>query len=134
MIMKRGTGFVYLFRHFNLTPVRNLICTSALQLAPVLLYLPVYLYKLPFPFINMLHVKFGFVWPSGFREEDVWILRSYTCIQARDRGRQPLGDVFFFMNINRLSVCILTASFPHLISFSLFYPILIHWRPKLALP
>ena len=39
--MKRGTSFVYLFRHFNLTPVRNLICTSALQLAPVLLHLPV---------------------------------------------------------------------------------------------
>ena len=40
--MKRGTSFVYLFRHFNLTPVRNLISTSALQLAPVLLHLPVW--------------------------------------------------------------------------------------------
>ena len=39
--MKRCTSFVYPFRHFNLTPVRNLICTSALQLAPVLLHLPV---------------------------------------------------------------------------------------------
>ena len=42
MIMKRGTSFVYLFRHFNLTPVRYLICTSALQLAPLLLHLPVW--------------------------------------------------------------------------------------------
>ena len=45
MVMKRGTSFVYLFRHFNLTPVRNLICTSALQLAPVLLHLPVCIYN-----------------------------------------------------------------------------------------
>ena len=41
MILKRGISFVYLFRHFNLTPVRNLDCTSSLQPAPVLLHLPV---------------------------------------------------------------------------------------------
>ena len=39
--MKRGIRFIYLFRHFNLTPVRNLDCTSSLQPAPVLLHLPV---------------------------------------------------------------------------------------------
>ena len=41
MVMKSGIKFIYLFRHFNLTPVRNLDCTSALQPAPVLLHLPV---------------------------------------------------------------------------------------------
>ena len=41
MVMIRGTRFIYLFRHFNLTPVRNLDCTSSLQPAPVLLHLPV---------------------------------------------------------------------------------------------
>ena len=38
--MKRGLRFIYLFRHFNLTPVCNLDCTNSLQLAPVLLHLP----------------------------------------------------------------------------------------------
>ena len=31
-------------------------------------------------FPRMLHMKFGFDWPSGFREEDVLISLSYTCI------------------------------------------------------
>ena len=31
-------------------------------------------------FLRMFHKKFGFDWPSGFREEDVSILWSYTCI------------------------------------------------------
>ena len=30
-------------------------------------------------FLWMLHIKFGFDWPSGFRE-DVGIFWSYTCI------------------------------------------------------
>ena len=33
-----------------------------------------------FLFLKMLHKKFGFDWPSGFREEDVSILWSSTCI------------------------------------------------------
>ena len=41
MVMTRGIRFIYIFRHFNLTPVRNLDCTSSLQPAPVLLHLPV---------------------------------------------------------------------------------------------
>ena len=32
------------------------------------------------PFLTMLHIKYGFDWPSGFWAEDVWILWSYTCI------------------------------------------------------
>ena len=31
-------------------------------------------------FLRMLHMKFGFDWPSGFRGEDVSILWKYTCI------------------------------------------------------
>ena len=31
-------------------------------------------------FLSMLHMKFGFNWPSGFREKDVSILWKYTCI------------------------------------------------------
>ena len=31
-------------------------------------------------FPRMLHIKFGFDWPSHFREEDVRIFWSYTCI------------------------------------------------------
>ena len=62
--MKRGIRFIYLFRHFNLTPVRNLDCTSSLQPAPVLLHLPVCIgslkmLKKPFSLICLLllHLK-----------------------------------------------------------------------------
>ena len=40
--MIRGIRFIYLFRHFNLTPVRNLDCTSSLQPTPVLLHFCLY--------------------------------------------------------------------------------------------
>ena len=33
-----------------------------------------------FPFPRMLHMKFGFDWPSGFSGEDVSLLWKYTCI------------------------------------------------------
>ena len=33
-----------------------------------------------YPILYMLHIKFGFDWPSGFRGADVWILWRYTCI------------------------------------------------------
>ena len=39
-----------------------------------------HLYKLSFSLPKELHKKFGFDWPSGFREEDVSMLWSYTCI------------------------------------------------------
>ena len=29
-------------------------------------------------FLRTLHIKFGFDWPSGFREEDAQIFWSYT--------------------------------------------------------
>ena len=31
-------------------------------------------------FLRILHIKFGFDWTSGFREEDVRKFWSYTCI------------------------------------------------------
>ena len=38
-----------------------------------------HLYKLSFPLSRRLHMKFGFDWPSGFREEDLCKWWSYTC-------------------------------------------------------
>ena len=38
-----------------------------------------YMYKLSFSLPKMLHIKFGFDWPSVFR--DVRMLRNYTCLQ-----------------------------------------------------
>ena len=32
------------------------------------------------PVLMILHIKFGFDWPSGFRADDVCILWSGTCI------------------------------------------------------
>ena len=46
-------------------------------------------------FLRMLLIKFGFDWPSGFREEDVGTLWSYTCIKPLGRGRQPSGPKIF---------------------------------------
>ena len=43
----------------------------------------------------MLHIKFGFDWPSGFRGEDVWILWKYTCILPRGGGIEAPGDQSF---------------------------------------
>ena len=56
------------------------------------------------PFPRMLHMKFGFDWPSGFRGEDVSLLWKYTCILPRGRGRQPPRGLIFFININLLSI------------------------------
>ena len=73
------------------------------------------------PFLTMLHIKFGFDWPSSFRE-DVWILWSYTCLNPKRWGRQPPEDIFS-ININLLSICILPASFPpFIITFYWFSP------------
>ena len=47
------------------------------------------------PFLLMLHIKFGFDWPSGFRGEDVWILLRYTCILPRGGGTWAPGVQFF---------------------------------------
>ena len=34
------------------------------------------------PFLRMLHMKFRFDWPSGFRREDLW-----NCGLTKDRRR-----------------------------------------------
>ena len=44
---------------------------------------PIYLnFGSPFP--KMLHIKFGFDWPSGFREEDLCM-----CLKMVDYRRTP---------------------------------------------
>ena len=54
-----------------------------------------HLYKLTFPFIRMLLVKFGFDWPSSFREEDLC-----NCGRRTDGRRRTTTD-------GRLSMVIL---------------------------
>ena len=43
-------------------------------------------------------------------------------IKPQGRGRQPPGVNFFSINIHFLSICILPASFLHLIPFYYFFP------------
>ena len=63
------------------------------------------------PYLTMLHIRFDFNRPSGFREE------------TRGRGKQLPGVNLFFININLLSICILSASPPPLlIAFYVFSP------------
>ena len=59
-------------------------------------------------FLRMLHIKFGFDWPSGFRE-DVCIMWSYTFI-APGQGQTTLWAQNIFININLLSICSFLAS------------------------
>ena len=41
-------------------------------MAAILVMLPGFFYiHVCYPFLLMLHIKFGFDWPSGFRGEDV---------------------------------------------------------------
>ena len=43
-------------------------------------------------FLRMLHIKFGFDWPSGFREEDVCHTHVYSPGAGADN---PLGPKYF---------------------------------------
>ena len=47
------------------------------------------------------------------------VISMYT---APGQGRQPPGVKFFSININFLSICILSASFLHFIPFYYFFP------------
>ena len=79
-------------------------------------------------------MKFGFDWPSGFREEDVSILWPYTCIIAPGQGQTTPWAQNIFLNINLLSICSFLASFLSFNYIFLFFPIPLHGRPKLTLP
>ena len=85
-------------------------------------------------FLRMLHKNFGFDWPNGFREEDVSILWSYTCIIALAQGQTTPWAQNIFLNINLLSICSFLASFLPFNYIFLFFPIPMHGRPKLTLP
>ena len=73
-------------------------------------------------------MKFGFDWPSGFRGEDVSL---YMYIIAPGQGQATPQGLKFYININLLSICF---KFYPLNSILPFFPIQMHWRPKLTLP
>ena len=89
-----------------------------------------------FLFLRMLHKKFGFDWPSDFREEDVSILWSYTMYMyiAPGQGQTTPWAQNIFLNINLLSICSFLASFLPFNYIFLVFPIPMHGRPKLTLP
>ena len=64
------------------------------------------------PFPRMLHMKFGFDWPCGFRGEDVSLLWKYMYI-APGQGQTTPQGLKFSININHLSICLFPVSFTH---------------------
>ena len=84
------------------------------------------------PFLMMLHIKFGFDWPSGLEKK---IFKYYGHIHVYSPGvgaDNPLRT-FFSININLLSICIFPASFPPFHYILLTFPIQMHGHPMLAL-
>ena len=84
----------------------------------------------------MLHKKFGFDWPCGFREEDVSILGMVIYMYmyiAIGQGKTTPWAQNIFLNINLLSICSFLASFLPFNYIFLFFPIPMHGRPKLTL-
>ena len=76
-------------------------------------------------------MKFGFDWPSGFRGEDYYVqIHVYSPGAVAD---SPQG-LKFSININLLSNLPIPSTFYPLYSILSFFPIQMHWRPKLALP
>ena len=57
----------------------------------------------------MLHIKFGFDWPSGFREEDVNIMVIYMYI-AQGQGQITPWAQNIFIKIIKSSVHLLISS------------------------
>ena len=80
-------------------------------------------------------MKFGFDWPSGFRGEDV-IMEIYMYIAPGQGQTTPQGLKFSInININMYSVHLpIPSNFYPLKSILPFFPIQMHWRPKLTLP
>ena len=71
-------------------------------------------------FLRTLHIKFGFDWPSGFRQEDARIFWSYTCIYNPGAGTDK-------------RLC-LKYNHNHLNDIFLCSPIQMRGLPKLTLP
>ena len=69
-----------------------------------------------FPFLTMLHIKFGFDWPSSFREECLNIMIIYMYIAPGQGQTTPWGQNIF-ININILCICPFPTSFALQITF-----------------
>ena len=86
-------------------------------------------------FLKMLHIKFGFDWPSGFRVLrrclNIMVIHMYI---APGQGQKTLWVQNIFLNMSILSICSFLASFLPLIDIFLFFPIQMHGRPELTLP
>ena len=79
----------------------------------------------------MLHIKFGFDWPSGFREED-YEYYGHIHVHSPEAGTDNPLRIFFSININ---LNLHTPSkFPPFNYILLIFPIQMHGQPMLALP
>ena len=58
----------------------------------------------PSPFLTMLHIKFGFDWPSGFREEYYGHIHLQYIAPGQGQTTPWEHFFFFFININILSI------------------------------
>ena len=77
----------------------------------------------------MLHIKFAFDWPSGFREED-----GHTHVYSPGAGADnPLGPKYFHKHEYSVHLLIPSKLLP-LIDMFLFFPIQMYGRPKLTFP
>ena len=81
----------------------------------------------------MLHIKFGFDWPSSFREEGCSnILVIYMYIAPGQAGAEnPLGLKYY--NKHKSSVHLLIPSNFSVIKLHFIFPIQIQGQPKLTL-
>ena len=60
-------------------------------------------------FLRMLHIKFGFDWPSGFREEDDFEYYGHIHVYSPGAGADnPLGPKYFHKH--KFSVYLLISS------------------------
>ena len=75
-------------------------------------------------FLRMFHIKFGFDWPSGFREEDVFNIMVIHMYIAPGQGQTTLWAQNIFIIINLLlCICSFRASFLPLNDIFLFFSI-----------
>ena len=80
-------------------------------------------------------MKFGFDWQSGFRREDVSLLWKFIYMYiAPGQGQTTPQGLKFSIKINLLSNLPIPSTFYPLNSILPFFPIQMHWRPKLTLP
>ena len=76
-------------------------------------------------------MKFGFDWPKGRR---CFIIMEIYMYIAPGQGQTIPQGLKFPININLLSNLPIPSTFYPLNSILLFFPIQMHWQPKLTLP